>query len=65
MLLLKKGNDFDQSSVLLELKDYGEMDERHDYEKYPNYEYNHYQDFRFYNAVIITNAKKEFEGKKD
>lgn len=60
VLLLKKGNDIEQSTVFSELDKYGSVD-KYNYEWYPNYDYSrNYEDFTNADSVIITNAKKEF-----
>lgn len=60
VLLLKKGNDIERDVVFDELKKYGEID-KYNYEWYENYDYSsRYNDFESYDAIIITNAKKEY-----
>lgn len=62
VLLLKKGNDIEKSTVFDELDKYNEVT-KHNYDWFHNYDYKTYNDFRSSEAVIITNAKKQ-QGKK-
>jgi CD109 antigen len=58
VLLLKKGNDIEPSTVFSELDKYGEVD-NYNYEWYRNYDYSYDEtDFSQSDAVLITNAKK-------
>lgn len=58
VLLLKKGNDIEQSTVFSELDKYGEVD-KYNYEWYRNYDYSRSDgDFESSNAILITNTKK-------
>jgi CD109 antigen len=54
VLLLKKGNDIEASTVFEELLKYGNTDK--------NYSFFHggYNDFKEASAVVVTNAKKPF-----
>lgn len=64
VLLLKSGNDIDQSIVFNELNKYGEID-NYNYQWYENYDYSsNREDFNQVDAIIISNAKKEFSKKK-
>jgi hypothetical protein len=57
---LKKGNDIDQSIVFNELDKYGEVD-KYNYQWFRSYDYDsRHNDFDQVDAVILTNAKKEF-----
>lgn len=59
VLLLKKGNDIEQSNVFDELKGYNEVNKyNHDWSS--DYDYSTYRDFQSSEAVVITNALKEF-----
>lgn len=61
VLLLKKGNDIDPSTVYSELDKYGHID-KYNYEWHSGYDYrSNYDDFSNANAVVITNAKKEVQ----
>lgn len=53
VLLLKKGNDIEASTVFSELLKYGNE------KNYSNF-HGGYPDFRDANAIVITNAKKPF-----
>lgn len=55
VLLLKKGNDIEASTVFQELEKYGNV-EKHKYYSSKKW----YNDFHDSNAVIITNAKKPY-----
>lgn len=59
VLLLKKGNDIEPSTVFEELDKYNEVT-KYNYEWYRDYDWRSYSDFQSSEAVIITNAKKEF-----
>lgn len=60
VLLLKKGNDIEASTVFSELLKYSSV-EKHNYSYFSNEK--RYLDFDDSNAIIITNAKKPY-GKK-
>jgi CD109 antigen len=63
VLLLKKGNDIDHSSVFSELSEYSRPT-RYNYEWYEGYDYNRrHSDFDSYDTILITNAKKEYGNK--
>jgi CD109 antigen len=59
VLLLKKGNDIDKSTVFEELGKYNEVI-KHNYEWSRDYDYTFYNDFKSSEAVIITNADKQY-----
>lgn len=61
VLLLKSGNDIEQSTVFKALEEYNHVD-KYNYGWYRGYEYLTFKDFRSSDAVILTNAKKEFNG---
>lgn len=60
VLLLKKGNDIEKSTVFDELAKYNEVN-KYNFEWSNYYEYSSFSDFKASEAVIITNAKKEYE----
>lgn len=60
VLLLKSGNDIDQPMVFKELAKYSEID-KYNYQWYEGYSYDsHTSDFNDVDAIVISNAKKEF-----
>lgn len=59
VLLLKKGNDIEQSTVFEELAKYNEVS-KYNYEWYRGYDYSTWRDFSDSDTVLITNAKQEF-----
>lgn len=59
VLLLKKGNDIEPSAVLDEFKKYDEVN-KHNYDWSNRYDYSRYRDFQSSDAVIITNAQKQY-----
>lgn len=59
VLLLKKGNDIEHSTVFDELSKYGET-ERFNYSYYHQYHDRDNPDFQATRALFITNAKNPF-----
>ena len=59
VLLLKKGNDIEQSTVFSELSGYNQVD-KYNYEWSGRYDYSYYTDFDSSDAVVITNAIKQY-----
>lgn len=59
VLLLKTGNDIEPSVVFAEIEKYNEVDE-YNYEWRKGYDHSSYTDFYKSEAVLITNAKKEY-----
>lgn len=59
VLLLKKGNDIEKSTVFEEIKKYNEVNRENQIYDY-SYDYKTHKDFEISDAVIITNAKKEY-----
>jgi len=59
VLLLKSGNDIEKSTVFHELGKYNDID-KHNSEWFRDYSYKTREDFQSSQAVIITNAKKQF-----
>lgn len=60
VLLLKKGNDIEKSTVFDELAKYNEVN-KYNYEWSSYYDDSSFSDFQASEAVIITNAKKEYK----
>lgn len=59
VLLLKKGNDIEQSTVFNELEKFSLTDKRN-YEWIRDYDYTTFDDFQSSEAVLITNANKPY-----
>lgn len=59
VLLLKKGNDIDKSTVFNELSCYG-LSDRLNWEWNEDDNHQNYRDFVYSEAAIITNAKDEY-----
>lgn len=59
VLLLKKGNDIEHSTVFSELETYNSID-LYNSVYIENYDYNTWRDFNDAETTLITNAKKEF-----
>lgn len=59
VLLLKKGNDIEHSTVFNELETYNSID-LYNSVYIENYDYNTWRDFNYAETALITNAKKEF-----
>lgn len=59
VLLLKKGNDIEKSTVFDDLDKYNSVD-KYNYEWSQDYDYRYYSDFQSSEAVVITNANKEY-----
>jgi CD109 antigen len=64
VLLLKKGNDIEKSTVFDELERYNKVD-KHNNEWNRNFDQSNFRDFDSSEAVIITNAKKQHGEKGD
>ena len=60
VLLLKKGNDIEQSTVFTELDKYGKVD-KYNHQWYPSNgrSNQNFEDFSRSNMVLITNAQKK------
>ena len=58
VLILKKGNDIEQSTVFNELEKFNSID-RYNNEWRGTYDWRSYEDFNDAGAVIITNAKNQ------
>lgn len=59
VLVLKKGNDIEESAIFDEIKHYNEISKRH--EKWiPNYRESSYIDFKSSEVFVITNAMMEY-----
>ena len=63
VLILKKGNDIEQSTVFGELEKYNKID-KHNSVWNGNYDWRSFDDFGEAKAVIITNAKDQYGMKK-
>lgn len=59
VLVLKKGNDIEQATVFEDLARYDVAD-KYNYEWLENYEWRTFSDFQSSEAVLLTNAKKEY-----
>lgn len=59
VLLLKKGNDIEPSTVFEEIRKYNEIN-KYNYDWSSSYDYSRYRDFQSSDAVIITNAQKQY-----
>ena len=64
VLILKKGNDIEQSTVFNELEKYNNID-KHNQKWIGNYDDRLFDDFSEAKAVIITNANDEYGTKND
>lgn len=62
VLLLKKGNDIEESTVFAELGMY-EYADKYNYEWHENYDYSSWRDFQSADAALITNAQSEYSKK--
>lgn len=58
VLLLKKGNDIEPSTVFEEIEKYNEIN-KYNYD-YSSSDYARYKDFETSNAIFLTNAQKPF-----
>jgi len=59
VLLLKKGNDIEKSTIDSENQKYNEA-EKYNYKYFEGREYGSYPDFNSYEIVMLTNAKKPY-----